>query len=394
MRLAIHSCPLSQDADVARVRLHARVIARSLACDQRDQIRFATAVSEVARNSQQYAGEGLAQFSLDLKPDGGRTLTVAISDTGPGIPDLTALLRASADQLSEEARGLAGARALVDRFDLASGPNGTVVTLGIDGVGPEPAEILVERARTALAQAGDANPLEELADQNRALRDGLAEKEFLLRELHHRVKNNLAVMLSLARLQARWADGPEATAALDAYANRIYAFSIAHNHLYQSEKVHSLDLAAHLRDLTANLQSSVGRRRAEIRCSVTPAELQADLAIELGLIVNELVSNACLHGFAPGAIGRVEVEARVDGRCLSLSVSDDGCGLADPDQLDDRGGLGWRLIRASAAKIEAELTVENGSGLAVRLQVPLVPRRAPAMGGGGTVLTSPRSSER
>ncbi len=313
MKAIVTSVRLERDTDVAHVRRSARLAAKSADAAPRDQIRFATAVSEIARNALQYAGGGMVELAFDQKGNIPR-LVARIQDRGGGIPDVEAILRGRHQSHTGLGLGLNGSQKLVDSFDLKTGEGGTIVTLGLHLSTARAPRDLAGDAAAALVDVAQGNPIEELAEQNRALRDSLAEQEFLLRELHHRTKNNLSIIQSLATLQARSAASAEAREALNVLTGRIQAFANAHSYLYRAENVAEIDLREHVLGLTDRLGAAFAANHVRIVCDVESVPIGFDMATELALIINELVTNAAKHAFGSETEDReIHVDVRRDG---------------------------------------------------------------------------------
>jgi PAS domain S-box-containing protein len=199
------------------------------------------------------------------------------------------------------------------------------------------------------------------------LRDALQEKEALVMEVHHRVKNNLQVMVSLLGLQLAQSDEHCAPALRDSQ-ERIRSMALIHEQLYQSSDLSRIDLADYARTLTVGLVSVFGRSSA-VRVDVESAPLwvSVDTAIPCGLILNELVSNALKYAFPEGRSGGVVVglSATVGDtgtREVTLTVTDDGVGL--PDALDpaQTPSLGLRLVQILAKQLRGAVVARRGPG--------------------------------
>ncbi|MEF2073725.1 ATP-binding protein [Consotaella aegiceratis] len=373
MKLVVTSVRIDRDTDVAHTRRTARVAAKASGCNVRDQIRFATAVSEIARNALQYAGGGIAEFSFERR--GKRTQLIAkISDGGSGIPSS---VNVAGGYNTPHAGGglglgLSGSRKLVDEFELESGSGGTVATLRLNLEGDLDPATLSHATADAMVGAAKSNPLDELAEQNRALRDSLAQQEFLLRELHHRTKNNLAVIQSLAVMQGRQMQSVEAREAFETLTSRIRAFANAHNFLHRADDVTRIDLMLHIEELANQLSEAFGSSGVKIDCELESVTVPFDMATEIGLIVNELVTNAAKHAFkGRHDAGRILIEIYLREPGFVLRVSDDGPGLIDAEAvLRDSRSLGWRIVQGSARKLNADIEVDGHDGLSITLLVP------------------------
>ncbi|MBL8725332.1 MAG: PAS domain S-box protein [Planctomycetes bacterium] len=217
------------------------------------------------------------------------------------------------------------------------------------------------------------------------LRASLAEKETLLREIHHRVKNNMQVVSSLLSLQTSNVDEPRYRAMFEECQARVRAMALIHEKLYASGNLSQLDAGEYVRELAHMLVRSYDQRRARVRLDVVAEALPLDIqtAIPVGLLLNELVTNAMKHAFEDGQGGTVRVALRcVGGSDAELCVADDGRGMAEPTAPAEAGptrGLGLRLVRGLVRQIDGELhrRTESGRGVAVTIRFPL-PAPAPA----------------
>ncbi len=203
-----------------------------------------------------------------------------------------------------------------------------------------------------------------------SLRDSLAEKEVLLSEVHHRVKNNLQVITSLLNLQARRAESEGMRELLRESRNRVLSMALTHEQLYRSQDLARVDFRRYLRELCSGLFRSYGTdpRRIELQLAVDDVALAIDQAIPCGLIVNELVSNCLKHAFPKGAQGRIRVGlSAAAGDRLALVVADNGVGLP-PDMDPARAkSLGLRLVTSLAEQLGggADINTEDGASFRV-----------------------------
>jgi len=371
MSAVVTSIRIENDTDVAYIRRAARIVSKSADAKPRDQARFATAVSEIARNALQYARNGIAEFSF-CEVGNHVMLMATVSDEGPGLDQPPLRPKPGSAGVTGTGLGIAGSRKLVDEFNLTSGSGGTVATLGLRLEG---AERTVSRcasvAKEALGVSAQFSPMDELAEQNRSLREAFAQQEFLMRELHHRTKNNLALIASLAALQARNVKSEEARQALETLSNRIRAFSSAHSYLHRAEDVTQIDLRDHLEQLIGMLRNAFAQDGIVIVTEIEKVMIDASNALELGLIVNELITNAAKHAHqADGAPVAIRVEVRVKGDRLKLTVSDNGPGLEDAaNVLRNSNSLGWRVVQGSARKLDGSVSIDGSSGLSVGVEI-------------------------
>jgi PAS domain S-box-containing protein len=196
------------------------------------------------------------------------------------------------------------------------------------------------------------------------LRTSLSEKEVLLKEVHHRVKNNLQIISSLLNLQAQATPAPEAARALRDSQSRIHSMSLIHEQLYRSDNLASIDFAEYVRELTTHVSRSVGAatRDVSVRVDVQPTPLSIELAVPCGMIVNELVTNAMEHAFPDGRSGEIRVGFRSYDRRLELTVCDNGVGLTPLDDKGDAQSLGLKVVRALAEQIGGTLQLKHHDG--------------------------------
>ena len=204
------------------------------------------------------------------------------------------------------------------------------------------------------------------------VRRSLAEKELLLREVHHRVKNNMQVISSLLAMQAVGTTDPSIAERFEQSQARIRSMALIHEQLYQAPDLAQIDLRLYLDVLVSHLLQSYGREGAvRIVQDVDGSVLDVDQSLACGLIVNELVVNALKHAYANGAQGTIRVSLRaVSNGQLALTVSDDGPGI-DPTHSVREGALGMSLVTTLADQLGGNVEVTNNAGCEVRVLFPL-----------------------
>lgn len=195
-------------------------------------------------------------------------------------------------------------------------------------------------------------------------------RSLLLNELNHRVKNNFQTVVSILELQRRRAKDPSVQAELANASRRIQSVFQAHQHLYPAAgPVESVDVSTYLQELCRSLSVALfGDAQIEMRCEVDPIELDRDRAVALGLIINELVTNAAKHAFPQGTLGTVNVRLTKIERVLRLIVADNGQGIEDKPSSK---GLGSELVRALARQLGGSLSYRAEGGTTVELLLPL-----------------------
>jgi len=232
-------------------------------------------------------------------------------------------------------------------------------------------EVVLKSARIGgrprvLAVVRDVSARREAEQQ---LRISLQEKEILLREVHHRVKNNLQVISSLLDLQAGTARNPEVLEVLRDSRQRVMTMASIHERLYGSGGLSALVLNGYLEDLAqAIVQAHRPDGTIAVRVDIPAISLSANAAVPLGLIVNELVSNCMKHAFGRDQRGRVRIVVRpADEDRLTLLVEDDGRGLPGDFDIGRVGSLGLTIVKVLVKQLGGTLEVQRGAGASFRI---------------------------
>ncbi len=200
------------------------------------------------------------------------------------------------------------------------------------------------------------------------LQEALEERDTLLAEVHHRVRNTLQVMTSFLNLQmSKHAAGPVRDALRDAQA-RIQALALVHNQLYRESNLDRIDLARLLPSLGQNVIKLYGAAdRVTLSSSLGPWALPVVRASPLALLVTEVMTNALKHAFPAGRPGTITLEAWQDGAGPVLRITDDGIGMDVEARTRDRRTIGLDVMRALAAQLDARLEIDGDHGVDVRL---------------------------
>jgi two-component system, sensor histidine kinase PdtaS len=209
----------------------------------------------------------------------------------------------------------------------------------------------------------------ELETKNSLLDKRNAENELLLKEIHHRVKNNLEVVSSLLVLQSAQIDDPAVQSAMLASQNRIHSMGIIHQKLYQGEHLAAIEMRDYFINLGENIVSSFNAEgRVKVECNMPQLVLDVDTAISIGLITNELLTNSLKYAFTEKENGNINItlneEDNVGG--LLLKVSDDGIGKI-PDEKAKGTGFGTQLISLLTRQLDGRLIYEINNGTTVFL---------------------------
>lgn len=193
------------------------------------------------------------------------------------------------------------------------------------------------------------------------IREALKEKEILLQEVHHRVKNNLQVISSMLNLQRRFVDDAKMLEVLDESQNRISTMSFIHESLYKNSDFSSIGFSDYLERLTQNLIHSYSNvtARVELTTKLDDVHINLKQAIPCGLIVNELVSNCLKYAFKGREEGKIFLRVERVGENLEIQVADDGVGLPEDFDFETNESLGVYLVSALTDQLDGTLTVDN-----------------------------------
>ncbi|PJB11550.1 MAG: histidine kinase [Flavobacteriales bacterium CG_4_9_14_3_um_filter_40_17] len=197
---------------------------------------------------------------------------------------------------------------------------------------------------------------------NKLLQKQNAEKEFLLKEIHHRVKNNLEVVSGLLALQSAQLSDANAIRVLRESQNRVQSMSIIHQRLYQGKNLAAIEMKSYFTDLGQHVLDSFGaENRIAIECAMNNLELDVDIAVPLGLIVNELLTNALKHAFPENRTGTIKIDLKMTGKyTLQLYISDNGIGVKDKSIRNI--GFGTQLINLLVQQLNGKMKIDYTCG--------------------------------
>ncbi|MEZ4757823.1 MAG: histidine kinase dimerization/phosphoacceptor domain -containing protein [Flavobacteriales bacterium] len=218
-----------------------------------------------------------------------------------------------------------------------------------------------------IKQRGEA----ELAQKNAVIEQQLREKELLVREIHHRVKNNLQTVSSLLSIQGRGITDEKARQAVNDGRLRVKSMALIHQDLYREGDLTGVRMKEYVEKLAGSLLSSYASSdRVELRCEVEDLSLDVDTAVPIGLILNELITNALKYAWPDARPGVLAITLGRAGDALRIAVRDDGVGY-DPQatRSADGTGFGLGMIKTFASKLKAEWSIRNEAGTVVELMV-------------------------
>lgn len=213
---------------------------------------------------------------------------------------------------------------------------------------------------------------ELLSEKNKIITKALKEKDILLKEIHHRVKNNLQMISALLYLQGKSIDDETAKDAIKESENRVQSMAMIHQKLYQDENLLGVDVKDYLDRLFDHLFDSynIDGQRITLKKSITLSNLDIDTIIPLALIVNELVSNALKYAFKDGRTGEISVVLEEENDMVTLKVEDNGIGLPKGFDKEKTINFGYKLINILSNKLGGQWRIQNDPGTSIHFEFP------------------------
>jgi len=218
--------------------------------------------------------------------------------------------------------------------------------------------------------------LQDITDRKMAeekIKASLLEKETMLKEIHHRVKNNLQVISSLLSLQATHLQDEEAKEALQESMDRVGIMASIHTQLYESQDLTKVDFGSFIQGLIGNISQSYGRAEfpVEINVDANKISLGIDNSIPCGLILNELVSNALKHAFPEGKEGKINIRMRLEDNRVVLTVQDNGIGFPESIDLTNLKSLGLDLVNILVRQMNGKIDMKVDGGTMWTITFPI-----------------------
>ncbi len=212
----------------------------------------------------------------------------------------------------------------------------------------------------------------EINQQNDLLKRLLNEKEWLIREIHHRVKNNLQIVISLLNTQSAHLQNLDALEAIQNSQHRMHAISLIHQKLYQTENLATIDMEWYIWELVSYTKESfMLDKKLSFDLVTEPITLDVGQAVPIGLILNEAISNAVKYAF-PTKEGQIKIILKaVSEKCCKLSISDNGVGLPEGFDITESDSLGMSLMRGLSEQIEGIFDIQNQQGLTITVIFPI-----------------------
>ncbi len=203
------------------------------------------------------------------------------------------------------------------------------------------------------------------------IKQSLDEKSVLLKEIHHRVKNNLQVMRSLISLQTRYEKSQAFCDSATELSNRILSMALVHEQLYQSDNLADINFKSYIMTLCDEILASLFRKDIDIQLDLEDIKLDIERSVPLGLIINELVTNAVKHAFPDDKTGKIKLFLSKEDKKGVLSICDNGQGIPENVNLDKPKSLGLELVRILTRQLDGELKFHRKSGTKVTISFPI-----------------------
>ncbi|MFC1568985.1 sensor histidine kinase [bacterium] len=227
--------------------------------------------------------------------------------------------------------------------------------------------LIVAHQRNAL----EKSRLADIMKKEGELKESLREKTLLLQEIHHRVKNNLQVITSLLNLQAGQVHDQEAKDALTSSKQRVHAMAMIHTRLYSDPHISDINFEKYIESIANDIQKMYSTSgRIQLTLDLQSEHLDIDTAVPLGLIVNELLTNALKHAFKDGSQGEIHVVFKGNDKTYLLEVHDNGQGLSKETPDQQNHSLGLKLVRILTKQLEGTLDINSSKGTHFSIQFP------------------------
>jgi PAS domain S-box-containing protein len=271
----------------------------------------------------------------------------------------------------------------IDEFTRKKGWRGSIRGRRKDG-SEFPVEVATSIVRNdqgePVAIVGVTRDITERVRADERIRASLKEKEVMLKEIHHRVKNNLQVISSLLNLQSAQEQNPAILAALKESQGRVRSMALVHEELYRSSDLADIAMDSYIRKLTANLFFAYQSTPARITLDIKARDvyLPIDAAVPCGLIINELVSNALKHAFKQRDKGLISIRFHHDGSAHVLVVSDDGVGLPKDLDIENTESLGLQLVSTLTKQLRGTIEVTRTQGTSFSMSFALLGKQTNA----------------
>ncbi|MFH7018396.1 sensor histidine kinase [Flavobacterium sp. FlaQc-47] len=209
----------------------------------------------------------------------------------------------------------------------------------------------------------------EIATRNEALNKLYADKEWLLKELHHRVKNNLQIVISLLNTQSAYLENKDALLAIQDSQHRMNAMSLIYQKIYESENLEIIDMCWYIPELVNYLKGVFNTdKKISYKLDIECVDLDISKAIPLGLILNEAIINAIKYAYPETVQGEVNIRLKkIEDEMYQLIISDNGVGVPEHFELKNRNSLGMNLMHGLSSQVDGTFNIESKNGLTITI---------------------------
>jgi len=208
-------------------------------------------------------------------------------------------------------------------------------------------------------------------NKNSIIKKQSEDLQTLMKEIHHRVKNNLQIISSLLDLQSMIVKDNQASQAIKEGRNRVQSMALIHQNLYGEKSVKGIAVDEYINNLTQSLFDSYNIRpgQIELKKDIDKIDMDVDTVIPIGLMLNELISNSLKHAFVNEQGGRIEITLKQNNEILLLQVRDNGKGFPDKADPAHSTSFGMRMIKIFAQKLKADLDIYNDQGACIMMRI-------------------------
>ncbi len=211
---------------------------------------------------------------------------------------------------------------------------------------------------------------QELRQAHEQLKVMVQERDLLIQEIHHRVKNNLQIITSLIDLQLNAKQEQQPSEILEDLKNRIQLMAILHDKLYHQSSLQNVNLGEYIKSIIDNLTRSYNINLGKIQIDISTVEIIVPFqkAIPFGLLVNEITSNALKHAFPQGSSGKINVHVTSDQNHIYITIADNGIGLPDAFDIKHIQTLGLQLVEMLVMQLKGTIHISSSKGTKINLQ--------------------------
>jgi len=210
----------------------------------------------------------------------------------------------------------------------------------------------------------------KIEEQSKVISKSLEEKDLLLREIHHRVKNNLQIISSLFFLQSKKIKDEKAKNIIREGQSRVHVMSLIHQKLYQAEHLNEIEFQGYLSDLAKQILQTNQTAKFEIGLTIEADEITetVELAVPIGMMVNELMTNSIKHAFEGRKVGQIRISLKCLGSMMTLEYEDDGRGVDSLESLNKEDSLGMKLIRLLTDQLDGAMEFSGTEGFKITIE--------------------------